>query len=105
MLILPSMQLFKAHSPGSLMVIALLGIIVVVLILPSVDLPDTAFQRNHSINVMRALSHPVSFASAHTDCLRSSSAIEDACIRAGRVQEIPDRPSNDLSIRHASLLC
>ena len=99
------MHPFKANSFGVLMAIALSGIIVVLLIVPNVGLPDTAFQRNHSIQVLQALSHQVLPASPHSDSFRFSIAIENASIRAGQVQEMRTGYSDDLTIKHEALRC
>jgi hypothetical protein len=90
MQILPSVKPFRTKSLASLMVIILLGLIVVVLIAPHIDLPDTAFQRNHSMHVVRTLSHRVPAAIAHIDFFVSSSAIEDARITADQLQLSPE---------------
>jgi hypothetical protein len=61
-------------------VIALMVMVVAVLILPDVDLPDTAFQRNSSLQVLRALSHQVPHARANGTAFRLSFQFEDADI-------------------------
>ena len=99
------MHPFKANSIGVWMVVALSGIIVVLLIVPNVGLPDTAFQRNHSIQVLQALSHQVLTASPHSDSFRFSIAIENASIRAGQVQEVRAGYFDDLTIKHETLRC
>jgi len=86
-------------------VIALMTIIVIVLILPEVDLPDTAFQRNSSLQALRALSQQMSYASANGASFHLSFQFGDPSIPSRQVQEAYARRSNDLPIQHEALRC
>ena len=98
------MRPFKSKSPVLLIVIALLGIIVGVLILPDVDLPDTAFQRNSSLQALRALSGQVP-----RTCENASQHISfhfsGTFIRPHQVRETSARYAHDLPIQHKALRC
>jgi hypothetical protein len=96
---------FKLNSLTLLLVIALLGIIVVVLILPDVDLPDTAFQRNSSLQTLRALSHQMPHASANAGSFCLSFLFESASVAPRQVHETRTQRSNDLPIEHKALRC
>ena len=99
-----SVRPFKSKSPMLLIVTALLGIIVVVLVLPDVDLPDTAFQRNSSLQALRALSHQVPHASANAgQHISSHSGRTSVLPRQGH--ESRARYANDLPIQHKALRC
>jgi hypothetical protein len=88
-----------------LIVIVLLAMIVVVLILPDVDLPDTAFQRNCSLQALRALSHPATTAGAHAACYRLSPQFEGSSIPQRQAPEDLACRSKDLPIQHLALRC
>jgi uncharacterized membrane protein len=96
---------FKSKSLALCIVTALLAIIVVVLILPDVDLPDTAFQRNSSLQALRALSHQVPHAGAYAGSFHLSFQFKDASIPLRQVQENHAQCSSDLAIQHKSLRC
>ena len=98
------MRLFKSKSPVLLIVIALLGIIVGVLILPDVDLPDTAFHRNSSLQVLRALSHQVPPTSANVG-QHVSFHFSGTSVFPRQVHETRAWYANDLPIQHKSLRC
>jgi hypothetical protein len=100
-----SVRPFKSNSLALCIVIALLGMIVVVLILPDVDLPDTAFQRNSSLQTLRALSHQVPHAGAYAGSFHLSFQFKDASIPLRQVQENHAQCSSDLAIQHKSLRC
>jgi hypothetical protein len=96
---------FKSNSLVLFIVIALLGMIVAVLILPQVDLPDTAFQRNASLQALLAPPHHAPHAIASAALCRQLSQFEDASILSGQVQETAERCSTDLPVEHKSLRC
>jgi hypothetical protein len=96
---------FKINSLTLLIVIALMGIIVVVLILPDVDLPDTAFQRNSSLQALQAISHQVPHASANAGSFSWSFEFVEASASSRQVQETGARRFNDLPIQHRTLRC
>jgi hypothetical protein len=96
--------LFRVNSLTLFLVIALLGIMVVVLILPDVDLPDTAFQRNSSLQAFRALSHHMPSASANTG-QHTSFHCSGTSVVSRQVRENHPRCSNDLPIQHKALRC
>ena len=58
------MRSFKTNPLPTVLLIILLGLVIVILILPEVDLPDTAFQRNSSPTAVHCLSHQPSRAVA-----------------------------------------
>ena len=98
------MRPLRSKSPVLLIVMALLGIIVVVLILPDVELPDTAFQRNSSFQALRALSHQVPHASANAgQHISFHSGGTSVLPRQGH--ETRARYANDLPIQHKALRC
>jgi hypothetical protein len=100
-----SVRPFKSNSLALCIVIALLGVIVVVLILPDVDLPDTAFQRNSSLQVLRALSHQTPNATAFAGSFQLSFQFKDAFIPLQLVQETRVRSSSDLPVQNKALRC
>jgi len=99
------MRCVLSKSPVLLIVIALLGIIVIVLILPDVDLPDTAFQRNSSLQALRAVSHPVQHASANGTIFRLLFQFEGASIPPRQARQTCARRSKDLPVLHEALRC
>jgi hypothetical protein len=112
MLILPSadqkaasVRPFKLNSLTLFLVIALMGIMVVVLILPDVDLPDTAFQRNSSLQALRSLCYQMPHASAKAHAVHLSLEFEDTSIPPREVHETRVQCSNDLPILHEALRC
>jgi len=100
-----SVRPFKANFLTLCTVIPLLAIIVVVLILPDVDLPDTAFQRNGTLQALRTLSHQIPHASAKTGSFHVSFHFENASIPPRQTHETCARHSNDLPIQHKALRC
>jgi hypothetical protein len=96
---------FKSNPLSLLLVVALLGIIVIVLILPDVDLPDTAFQRNSSLQVLRALSQQVSHASVNAGPFRISFQFGNTSTIPRQVREIRVRHSGGLPIQYEALRC
>jgi hypothetical protein len=94
--------LFKVNSLSLFLVIALLGSMFVVLILPDVDLPDTAFQRNSSLQAFRAFSDQIASANTghHTTFHSSSTSVVSR-----QARETHARFSNDLPIQHKTLRC
>jgi hypothetical protein len=86
-------------------VIALLGMIVAVLILPQLDLPDAAFQRNASLQSLLTSPHQVTHSIANAVLCRQLSQFEDASILPGQVRETADRCSIGLPVEHNSLRC
>jgi hypothetical protein len=99
-----SVRPFKSKSPVLLIVTALLGIIVVVLILPDLDLPDTAFQRNSSLQALRALSHHVPHASANAG-RHISFHFSGTSVLPRQVHETRALYANGLPIQHKTLRC
>jgi hypothetical protein len=99
-----SVRPFKSKSPVLLVVTALLSIIVVVLILPDVDLPDTAFQRNSSLQALRALSYQVPHANANAG-QHISFHFSGTSVLPRQVHEARARYANDLPIQHKALRC
>jgi hypothetical protein len=93
------------NSLTLLIVIALMGIIVVVLILPDVDLPDTAFQRNSSLQALQALSHQVLHTSANAGSLSGSFPFVDASVTPRQVHDTRAQRFDDLPIHHKTLRC
>jgi hypothetical protein len=98
-------RILKSNSLALFIVMALLAIIVVVLILPDVDLPDTAFQRNSSLQVLRTLSHPIAYATSKTGPTHRSFQFENASTPLRHVEARPARFSSDLPIEHQALRC
>jgi hypothetical protein len=94
----------KSNSLALCLVIALLGVIVAVLILPDVDLPDTAFQRNSSLQALRAHSHEMPHASANRG-QHISFQFSGSSTLARQAGETHARRSNDLPIQHKALRC
>ena len=99
------MRPFKPNPLTLFMVIALLGVIVVVLILPDVDLPDTAFQRNSSLQVLRSLSHQVPHASAAALSSPLAFQFGVGSIPLRRVQGTTGRSCDRLSFQREPLRC
>jgi hypothetical protein len=99
-----SVRPFTVNSLTLFLVVALLGIIVVVLILPDADLPDTAFQRNTSLQAFRALSHQMPHASANAG-QHISFHTSGISVLTRQVRETHARCSNDLPIEHKALRC
>src|SRR4051812_41465360 len=95
---------FKVNSRTLFLVIALLGIIVIVLIVPDVDLPDTAFQRNRSLQAFRALSHQMPHARVNAG-QHILFHLSGTSVLPRRVRETHARCSNDLPIQHKALRC
>jgi hypothetical protein len=86
-------------------IVALLGVLLVVSILPDVDLPDTAFQRNASLQALLVLSHLIPHASTNAGSVHLSLQFKDASVLPRQVQEACGRCSSDLPIRHQTLRC
>ena len=99
------MRPFKINSLTLLIVIALMSIIIIVLILPEVDLPDTAFQRNSSLQALQAFSHQVLHTSANAGSLSGSYPFVDASITSRQARETRAQRSDDLPIQHEALRC
>jgi hypothetical protein len=95
----------RANSLAMFIVIALLGMIVAVLILPQVDLPDTAFQRNGSLRASRALSHQVPHTSATGASFSLPIQSKNVFFPPTQVQEARTWFSSDLPIQHQALRC
>jgi len=95
---------FAANSLTLFLIIALLGIMVVVLILPEVELPDTAFQRNNSHQAFRALSHQMPHANAKTG-QHLSFHFSGIAVHQRQVREIHAPCCNDLPIQQQPLRC
>lgn len=85
--------------------VLLLSLIVIVLILPDVDLPDTAFQRNSSPLAIRALSHQVLQASASAGVFRPSFQLGLASSRHLQRRETRAGRREDLAIHLEILRC
>jgi len=85
-------------------VFAFLGVIVVVLILPDVDLADTAFQRNSSLQVLRVLSKQTAHVSANNGEY-TSFRFSGTSKFAYNFLETDVRCCSDLSIHHKALRC
>src|ERR1700751_5964369 len=63
------------------LLIAVLGVITIILILPDIDLPDTAFHRNTSPLAIREQSHHAANSNADYVLIGSSFDIEGRCLR------------------------
>ena len=98
------MRSFYLNPLPSLLLIVLLGIIAVVLIVPEVDLPDTAFHRNSSPLAIRASSHQVSQSYSNAGQFRFSFAPEDTTLPR-RVREIYALSPEPLPSQHINLRC
>lgn len=99
------MRPFKLNSLTLFLVIALMGIIVVILILPDVDLPDTAFQRNGSLQAVRLLCCQTPHASANAHAVHLLFKFDDTPIAPREFHETRVKRSNDLPILHEALRC
>ena len=99
------MRTVRFNPLAMFMVVALLGMIVVVLILPDVDLPDTAFQRNGSLQALRSLCCQMPHASTKAHAVHLSFEFEDTSIPPREVHETRIQCSNDLPILHEALRC
>ena len=82
-----------------------MAIIVVILILPDVDLPDTAFQRNGSLQAVQSLCSQVPHASANALAVHLSFEFEARSIERRELYETRVKSSNDLPILHEALRC
>ena len=84
---------------------ALLFIIALVVILPDVDLPDTAFRSNSSPLAIRRLSQQMPQTDANPGLFRLS--IQSACssMEGCQVRETRAQLPEDLPIEHKSLRC
>ena len=101
-----SVSTVRFNPLATFIVVALLGMIVVVLILPDVDLPDTAFQRNSSMQGLLVLSHQMPHSSATAgSSLHLPMQLEDVSIRVQRVQDTRAWSTIDLPIQHKALRC
>ena len=99
------MSSFKSNPLTTLLVIALLGMIVIVLILPDMDLPDTAFQRNDSLQISQTLSHQTPHASLSANSFRVSFQFNDTLTAPHELYKIRPGRSDNLSIQYESLRC
>lgn len=63
------MSSIRSLRLSSLLVIALLGVIAVMLIVPNIDPPDTAFQNNTAPVVVHSVSHHVPQGNDHSRAL------------------------------------
>ena len=99
------MRSFKSNPLTLSLVLSLLGLILIVLVLPEVDLPDTAFQRNSSARAVRFLSHQSSQVSVYSGPFRIPLPFETICAPPRYSQETGVRGSKDLPIQHETLRC
>jgi len=83
----------------------LLSLIAVILIVPQVDLPDTAFQRSSSPMALHALSHHVHHANANASALRIPFEFANTTSPFGKSCERGTCAAEDLSIQHQILRC
>jgi len=95
---------FKVNSLTLFTVIALLSVILIVLILPDLELPDTALQRNGSLQALRALSHQMPHPSV-TPGQHTSFQCSGTCTLARQVHETRAWCFSDLPIQHKALRC
>ena len=99
------MRSFKSNPLALSVVLSLLGLILIVLVLPEVDLPDTAFQRNSSAQAIRSLSHLSSQVSANSGPFRISFLFETICTPSRYAQETRVHGLEDPSSQHKTLRC
>jgi hypothetical protein len=95
---------FRIKAPALVLLLGLLAVITLILVLPDVDLLDTAFQRNTSLVALRAYFHSVlQFRStAALLCFFLSLAIS---LRAWKGQLFIRALAEPLQILHHSLRC
>jgi hypothetical protein len=85
--------------------LGLLSLIALVVILPDVDLPDTAFRSNSSPLAIRTLYQQVPHANAAANPLRQSMCSLTLHCPSGSLRETRTRSPQDLAIEHKSLRC
>jgi hypothetical protein len=95
----------KSNPLTSWMLLALLCMIALVLILPDVDLPDTAFRSNSSPLAIRTLSHQVPQANAYAGLFRVSLQLVCSSTLHCPVGETRARHTVSLPIEHKALRC
>ena len=100
-----SLRWFKSSPLASWSLVVLLSIIALVLILPGVDLPDTAFRNNSSPLAIRSLSQQVPRANANVGLFRLSFQSLCSSTRGCMVREMRVRHPEGLPIEHKSLRC
>jgi hypothetical protein len=96
---------YKSNPLALYIVVALLAVIVVVLILPDVDLPDTAFQRSSSLQTLNALSHQMPPAREIAGSFLFSFQVGAASIPPRQLGKTHSSSRVDLSILHGTLRC
>jgi hypothetical protein len=87
------------------LLIAVLGVITIILILPDIDLPDTAFHRNTSPLAIRAQSHHAPNANADYVFSGSSFDNEGRCLRAEYEGRTRTQRNDDLDMMQMPLRC
>jgi len=102
---LTGVRCFISNPLTSFLLFALLVMIVVVLILPSADLPDTAFQRNSSLQVIRGFTHPLPQPSANAVPSHVRLPFQDTSISFRKVHEASAWLFEDLLILHETNRC
>ena len=99
------MRRFRLSPLSSVLLIALMGLIVLILVSPDVDLPDTAFLRNGSRLVIHAGSHHTSELNARDLSPRFALQLEDVsalvCHRGQATARWYEGPSQ----QHETLRC
>jgi len=95
---------FRIKAPALVLLLGLLAVMTLILVLPDVDLPDTAFQRNTSPVALRAHFHPVQqfTSTAGLFCFFLSLAIS---LRPWQRQLFIPALAEPLQILHHSLRC
>jgi len=96
---------FRSKTLTALLVLLLLATIMVVLILPDVDLPDAAFQRNGSLQTSRAASSHAPRASVSPALQRFLFRFESACALLNQVRVTHTPYHEDSPSLHETLRC
>jgi hypothetical protein len=99
------LRAFKLNLLPSLLLIVLFGVIAVVLIVPEVDLPDTAFQRDSSPLAIHALSHQAAQSIVSVGPFRTYFDFEDTPAPRRQLSEMLAKDPEDPSIQHEVLRC